>query len=94
MTTPGPPEAGALRTVGVRDFRDHATDYLGSARPLAITRHGRVIGFYVPVPSSLAEETRVALRRLADTVARIQAQTGISEDELGDLLDLRNEPPP
>jgi len=81
-----------VRTVGVRDFRDHATEYLADDQAVAITRHGRVIGFYIPVPSD-SDETKRALDRLGATVSRIRAATGMSEDELSDLLNLRKEPP-
>ena len=82
-----------VRTVGVRDFRDHATEYLAGDQAVAITRHGRVIGFYVPVPYE-REETERALERLGDTVSRIRAETGMSEQELSGLLDLRVDPAP
>jgi hypothetical protein len=30
--------------VGVREFRDHASRYLSADEPLAVRRHGRVLG--------------------------------------------------
>lgn len=38
-----------LQSVGVREFRDHTTSYLSGSNPMAVSKHGRVIGFYVPV---------------------------------------------
>lgn len=84
--------ADSLQQVGVREFRDRATQYLAGADPVAITRHGRVIGFYVPVPVD-RDETERALQRLADTVERISQRTGMSEDQLADLFDLSQQPP-
>jgi antitoxin (DNA-binding transcriptional repressor) of toxin-antitoxin stability system len=80
--------AEPLRQIGIREFRDRATQYLAGAEPIAISRHGRVIGFYVPVPLD-REETDRALQRLAETVERIRQRTGMSEDELANLFDLR-----
>lgn len=77
-----------VRAVGVREFRDHATEYLAGDDPIAITRHGRVIGFYLPVPPDDREAER-ALTRLELAVERVRAHTGLSEAELGRLVDLR-----
>ena len=33
--------------VGIREFREHLSDYLESKTPVAITRHGSTIGIYV-----------------------------------------------
>lgn len=84
--------AEPVRQIGVREFRDRATQYLAGTDPVAITRHGRVIGFYVPVPVDRGETDR-ALQRLADTVERIRQRTGMSEDELAGLFDLTQQPP-
>lgn len=77
-----------LKSVGVREFRDHATTYLSGSEPIAVRKHGRVIGFYIPVERDDADVAR-ALAHLADTVDRVVAQTGLSEDDLAELLDLR-----
>lgn len=77
-----------LKTVGVREFRDHATAYLSGADPIAVSKHGRVVGFYIPLERDTGEVER-AVSRLADTVDRVVAQTGLSEDELAGLFDVR-----
>lgn len=77
-----------LQSVGIREFRDHATKYLAGHAPLAIKRNGQVIGFYIPVGKD-EEETRRALARLGDTVERVLARTGLTEEELSGLLNLR-----
>lgn len=77
-----------LKNVGVREFRDHATTYLSGSEPIAVSKHGRVIGFYIPVERDDADVAR-ALARLADSVERVIAETGMSEDELAELLNLR-----
>jgi len=84
--------AEPVQQVGIREFRDRAKEYLAGADPIAITRHGRVIGFYVPVPPDL-DETDRALQRLAETVEQIRQWTGMGEDELAHLFDLRKPPP-
>jgi len=81
-----------MKEIGVRDFRDHATRYLAGGEPVAIQRHGQVIGFYFPVKQD-KEATRRALDGLRDTVSGILAETGMTEDELSDWFNLRKSQP-
>src|SRR5579859_1468522 len=82
------PEVGRMKRVGIREFRDHATRYLAGGEVLAVERHGRPVGFYIPVAPSPDEETRHAVERLGQVVERILATSGMTEDELADALDL------
>lgn len=79
-----------LRNVGVREFRDHATNYLSGSDPVAVSKHGRVIGFYVPLERD-ENEVRHALAKLSETVEQVLDETGLSEDELAGLVDLRRQ---
>ncbi len=81
-----------LHSVGVREFRARSADYLQGDAPIAVTRHGQVIGLYFPLPPE-AGEVRRALERLGDAVDRIRARTGMSEDELSDWFNLRKPAP-
>jgi hypothetical protein len=70
-----------LEDVGVREFRDHATRYLAGSKPLAILRHGRIIGFYIPVERD-EEEVKRAVAHMGEVVSRVLTETGMSEEEL------------
>jgi hypothetical protein len=78
---------GDMKRVGVREFRDHATQYLAGDEVLAIERHGNPIGFYMPAGSGRQKRGVEALERLERTVERVLAQTGLAEEELSRLLD-------
>jgi len=78
-----------MKRVGVRDFRDRATRYLAGDEVLAIERHGQPIGFYIPVGARRQESAALALERLEQTVERVLDETGLSEEELSRLFDLR-----
>jgi hypothetical protein len=85
-----------VKHVGVREFRDRATGYLKDSEPLAVERHGRLIGFYIPVESREPDrEVRLkeALGRLEEGVARAMEESGMSEDELAEYFDLSRPPP-
>jgi len=92
MVTSGHKE-DVMKHVGVREFRDHATQYLSGDEVLAVERHGEPIGFYIPTTANRRERFEQALERLEQTVQRIVVETGMSEDELADLFDL-NKPVP
>lgn len=77
-----------MKRVGVREFRNHATRYLAGDEVLAIERHGQPIGFYIPAQASKQESFAQALERLEQTVQRVLAETGMSEEELSRLYDL------
>lgn len=87
----------AMRRVGVREFRDRATGYLKEAEPIAVERHGRLIGFYIPVEPKRTEQGRAelkeALERLEASVARALEESGMTEDELAEYFDLSRPPP-
>src|SRR5438067_7992577 len=84
---------GVVKRVGVREFRDHATQYLAGDEVLAIERHGQPIGFYIPTGASTRQRSTQSLERLERMIQRVRAETGLSEDELSRLFDLR-EPVP
>jgi len=72
-----------IKDVGVREFRDHASSYLSGDEPLAVRRHGRVLGFYLPVKhKSDGEELQAALRELGESLAELREASGLSEEDL------------
>jgi hypothetical protein len=77
-----------MKSVGVREFRDHATVYLSGTEPLAVSKHGRMIGLYFPVRRDQARVNR-ALDKLGQTVEAILDETEMTEEEFAQLFDMR-----
>lgn len=78
-----------MRHVGVREFRDRATRYLAGSEVLAIERHGKLVGFYVPAGDGEGEEARLALERLGRVVGKALEEEGdMDEQALSRSLDL------
>jgi hypothetical protein len=77
-----------MRHVGVREFRDKATAYLSGDEVLAVEKHGKPIGFYIPAPRASKEERQAALAQFNAAVQRFLEESGLTEDELADRLDL------
>ena len=75
---------GTLR-VGIREFREKLASYLlETEQPLAITRHGDTVGYYIPARRKRTEAERAALREAASRLQQALAAEGISEEEVID----------
>lgn len=77
-----------MKRVDVREFRDRATYYLAGEEALEIERHGKPIGYYVPLRKRDEEELRAALERFQCAVERVLAESGMTEEELSAVFDL------
>lgn len=73
---------GALK-IGIREFREKLANYLlESDTPIAITRHGETVGYYIPTRRRRTDADREALRVAAERFEKELAEAGLSEDEL------------
>lgn len=68
--------------VGMREFRDKLATYLlESESPVAITRHGDTVGYFIPARRKRSEADKDALREAATRWQEILDAEGISEEE-------------
>jgi len=73
---------GAIK-VGIREFREKLASYvLESDTPVAITRHGDTVGYYIPARRKRSEAERSALREAASRLQKMLEAEGISEEEV------------
>lgn len=68
--------------IGIREFRENLAGYLESGRPLAITRHGETLGFYIPAQKRSRKAEIEAMQAAAKELDAMIAAWGASEDEL------------
>ena len=69
--------------VGIREFREKLASYLLKADvPVAITRHGDTIGYYIPARRKRSEAERIALKEAAVRLQQVLEAEGISEEEI------------
>ena len=74
--------------VGIREFREKLANYLLEAeQPLAITRHGDTVGYYIPARRNRTHAERDALKEAAARLQEAMAAEGISEEEV--LMDFK-----
>jgi hypothetical protein len=64
--------------IGLREFRENLAGYLESGRPLAITRHGETLGFYIPSQKRSRKAEVEAMRAAAKELDVMIATRGIS----------------
>ena len=69
--------------VGMREFRDKLATYLlESETPVAITRHGDTVGYFIPARRRRSDAEREALKEASARWQEILSAEGISEDEI------------
>jgi PHD/YefM family antitoxin component YafN of YafNO toxin-antitoxin module len=68
--------------VGIREFRERLANYLlQTDKPVAITRHGDTVGYYLPTRRKRSETERAALKAAA-RLQEILASAGLREEEI------------
>jgi antitoxin (DNA-binding transcriptional repressor) of toxin-antitoxin stability system len=68
--------------VGIRELRAKLASHLESVTPIEVTRHGRTIGLYIPLPPQAELDER---ERLLEAGRLMQAELerfGLTEEEL------------
>ncbi len=71
-------------TASVRDFRDRATQMLKQHEPVMITRHGKVVGFFMPAMGQTLplEIKRDLFHALTDSIRMAVKERGLTEEGL------------
>ena len=68
--------------IGIREFRENLASYLESSRPVAITRHGETVGFYIPARPQRSAADLEALKRAGERLDALISAAGASEEDL------------
>ena len=68
--------------IGIRQFRENLAAYIEGGNPLAITRHGETLGFFIPAQKRSHKAEIEAMRAAAKDLYSMIAEWGTSEDEL------------
>lgn len=68
-------------SVGIREFRAGLADYIASATPVAVTRHGQTVGWFIPTPA-IREAEVASLRAAAEVLDALLAERSVDVDEV------------
>ena len=67
--------------VGIREFRSDMAEYIASNTPVAITRHGQTVGFFIPTHNH-AETDIAALKKASTSLERLLTAHTVDVDAI------------
>lgn len=68
--------------VGIRELRAQLSSHLETSTPIEVTRHGRTIGLYVPLPQHPDLTDREQLIEAGRQMQAELLRLGLTEDEI------------
>ena len=75
--------------VGIREFRTDLAEYIASGTPVAVTRHGQTVGYFIPTHGQI-EADMAALKKASKTLDKLlEAQKVDIESVVADFKSVR-----
>ena len=65
--------------VGIREFRAGLAEFIASSTPVAVTRHGQTIGYFIPTHGQ-ADADIASLQKASKTLVRLLAAKCVDAD--------------
>ena len=69
------------QSVGMRRFRAELAEYAASEEPVAVTKHGRTVGWFIPTPATSREDWGSLLEASA-AVEALLAERGVDPEDI------------
>lgn len=67
--------------VGIREFRADLADYIAASTPVAVTRHGQTVGYFIPVHGQAVADV-TALRQASASLDKLLSAQGVDVEDL------------
>jgi antitoxin (DNA-binding transcriptional repressor) of toxin-antitoxin stability system len=67
--------------VGIREFRADLAEYIASSVPVAVTRHGQTVGYFIPTQGQVDADI-AALKKASKTLDQILAAQEIDVEDI------------
>ncbi len=67
--------------IGIREFRADLAEYIASNTPVAVTRHGQTVGYFIPTHGQVDADL-AALKKASKTLDRLLAAQSVDIDEV------------
>lgn len=72
--------------VGIREFRARLADFLLKGdRPVAVTRHGATVGYFIPARAGHPDLDRAALKEAAAHMDAMLQRADFTDEEMNEL---------
>jgi antitoxin (DNA-binding transcriptional repressor) of toxin-antitoxin stability system len=65
--------------VGIREFRTDLAEFIAASTPVAVTRHGHTVGYFIPTQGQ-ADADMAALRKASKTLDQMLAAHAVDID--------------
>jgi antitoxin (DNA-binding transcriptional repressor) of toxin-antitoxin stability system len=62
--------------VGIREFRADLAEYIASCTPVAVTRHGQTVGYFIPTQGQIDADI-ASLKKASKTLDQMLAAKGV-----------------
>lgn len=62
--------------VGIREFRSDLAEFIAASTPVAVTRHGHTVGYFIPTQGQ-ADADMAALRKASKTLDQMLAAQAV-----------------
>lgn len=67
--------------VGIREFRADLAEYIAASTPVAVTRHGQTVGYFIPAHGR-DEGQLAALKKASKALDRLLSDQGLDVEEV------------
>ncbi len=67
--------------VGIREFRADLAEYIASSTPVAVTRHGQTVGYFIPTQGQV-EANIAALKKASKTLDKLLEAQGVDVESV------------
>lgn len=67
--------------VGIREFRSDLAEYIASNTPVAVTRHGQTVGFFIPTQGQV-EADITALKKASKMMDKLLLAQNVDIDSV------------
>jgi hypothetical protein len=67
--------------VGIREFRSDLAEYIASNTPVAVTRHGQTVGYFIPTHGQVDADI-AALKKASKTLDKLLEAQGVDVDSV------------
>ena len=67
--------------VGIREFRADLAEYIASSTPVAVTRHGQTVGYFIPTQRQVQADI-AALKTASKALDKLLAAQGVDVESV------------
>ena len=67
--------------VGIREFRADLAELIAASSPVAVTRQGKIVGYFIPVHGE-AEADLVALKKSSQSLDKLLSAPGVDVEDI------------